>query len=204
MKPDHISQRMQRQCGVPRHLVDRLPIERQDHSVAWQASLPQHPFRRPRSGFGVRVSRHARRVVVARFDRGEPAALSTADDARRRGHFVAPFDAPGCLGRIGSRRSDPAFDVAWTGAAARSVDGCGCSRRSARARPGGTAGRDAQGSSKSRQLRVTSLPGPIPVPQCSEAVRDRGCSCQPSGRVNAPAACLRSDRAADGRRGWLR
>src|SRR6516164_810519 len=38
--------------------------------------------------------------------------------------------------------------------------------RGARARPGGTAGRDAQGSSKSRQLRVTSLPGPIPVPQC--------------------------------------
>src|SRR6516165_626358 len=44
---------------------------------------------------------------------------------------VAPFDAPGCLGRIGSRRSDPAFDIAWTGAAARSVDGCGCSRRNA-------------------------------------------------------------------------
>ena len=42
MKPDHISQRMQRQCGVPRHLVDRLPIEREDHSVTWQASLPQH------------------------------------------------------------------------------------------------------------------------------------------------------------------
>ena len=41
MKPDHISQRVQRQCGVPRHLVDRLPIEREDHSVAWQASLPQ-------------------------------------------------------------------------------------------------------------------------------------------------------------------
>jgi hypothetical protein len=32
---------MQRQCGVPRHLVDRLPIEREDHSVAWQASLSQ-------------------------------------------------------------------------------------------------------------------------------------------------------------------
>jgi hypothetical protein len=42
MKPDHISQRVKRQCGVLRHLVDRLPIERDDHSVAWQASLPQH------------------------------------------------------------------------------------------------------------------------------------------------------------------
>jgi hypothetical protein len=42
MKPDHISQRVQRQCGIPRHLVDRLPIEREDHSVAWEASLPQH------------------------------------------------------------------------------------------------------------------------------------------------------------------
>ena len=41
MKPDHISQRVQRQCGVPRHLVDPLPIEREDHSVASQASLPQ-------------------------------------------------------------------------------------------------------------------------------------------------------------------
>src|SRR6185437_1216768 len=25
-----------------RHLVDRLPIEREDRSVTWQASLPQH------------------------------------------------------------------------------------------------------------------------------------------------------------------
>ena len=38
--------------------------------------------------------------------------------------------------------------------------------RRARARPGGTVGRDAQGSSTSRQLRVISLSGPIPVPQC--------------------------------------
>jgi len=38
--------------------------------------------------------------------------------------------------------------------------------RRARARRGGTAGRDAQGSSTSRQLPVISLSGPIPVPQC--------------------------------------
>jgi hypothetical protein len=38
--------------------------------------------------------------------------------------------------------------------------------RRGRARPGGTAGRDAQGSSTSRQLPATSLSGPIPVPQC--------------------------------------
>jgi hypothetical protein len=31
-------------------------------------------------------SKTPRRAVVARFDRGEPAALSTGDDARRRGH----------------------------------------------------------------------------------------------------------------------
>src|SRR6516162_9462068 len=38
--------------------------------------------------------------------------------------------------------------------------------RRARARPGGTAGRDARGSSTSRQLPVVSLSGAIPVPQC--------------------------------------
>ena len=38
--------------------------------------------------------------------------------------------------------------------------------RRARARPGGTAGRDAPGSSTSRQLPVMSLSDPIPVPQC--------------------------------------
>jgi len=38
--------------------------------------------------------------------------------------------------------------------------------RRGRAGPGGTAGRDAQGSSTSRQLPATSLSGPIPVPQC--------------------------------------
>jgi hypothetical protein len=36
----------------------------------------------------------------------------------------------------------------------------------ARARPGGRASRDAQGSSTSRQLPVTSLSGPFPVQQC--------------------------------------
>jgi hypothetical protein len=41
---------MQRQCGVARHLVDRLPTEREGHSVAWQASLPQYSFRRPAIG----------------------------------------------------------------------------------------------------------------------------------------------------------
>ena len=48
------------------------------------------------------------------------------------------------------------------------------------ARPGGTAGRDAQGSSTSRQLPVVSLSGAIPVPQCRLAVRDRGCTGAPS------------------------
>src|SRR5215470_12396343 len=38
--------------------------------------------------------------------------------------------------------------------------------RRARARPGGTADRDAHGSSQSRPLPVISLSGPIPVPQC--------------------------------------
>ena len=38
--------------------------------------------------------------------------------------------------------------------------------RPARARPRATAGRDAQGSSTSPQLPVTSLSGPFPVPQC--------------------------------------
>jgi hypothetical protein len=38
--------------------------------------------------------------------------------------------------------------------------------RCARARSGGMAGRDAQGSSTSRQLPGTSLSGAFPVPQC--------------------------------------
>src|SRR6516162_613586 len=38
--------------------------------------------------------------------------------------------------------------------------------RRARARPGGTADRDAHGSSQSRPLPVISLSGPTPVPQC--------------------------------------
>ena len=38
--------------------------------------------------------------------------------------------------------------------------------RGAPAWPGGTAGRDAQGSPTSRQPPVISLSGPIPVPQC--------------------------------------
>jgi hypothetical protein len=40
--------------------------------------------------------------------------------------------------------------------------------RRARARPDGMAGRDAQGSSTSRQLPVTSLSGPFSVPQCRQ------------------------------------
>ena len=57
--------------------------------------------------------------------------------------------------------------------------------RGARVRPGGTAGRDAQGSSTSRQLPVMSLSGSIPVPQ-----RRRGGSrpwlhcCAKRGRVS--------------------
>jgi hypothetical protein len=38
--------------------------------------------------------------------------------------------------------------------------------RRARSRPGGTAGRDTQGPSTSRQLPVTSLSSLIPVPRC--------------------------------------
>ena len=34
------------------------------------------------------IRKYARRVVVARFDRGEPAALSTGDDARRGGQLA--------------------------------------------------------------------------------------------------------------------
>jgi hypothetical protein len=49
--------------------------------------------------------------------------------------------------------------------------------RRARARPGGTAGRDTQGPSTSRQLPVTSLSSLIPVPRCRlrglGTVRDR-------------------------------
>src|SRR6516165_11500599 len=41
------------------------------------------------------------------------------------------------------------------------------------------AGRDAEGSSTSRQLPVVSLSGPIPVPQRRQAVRDRGCTGAP-------------------------
>ena len=41
------------------------------------------------------------------------------------------------------------------------------------------AGRDAQGSSTSRQLPVVSLSGAIPVPQRRQAVRDRGCTGAP-------------------------
>jgi len=107
--------------------------------------------------------------------------------------------------------------------------------RRARARPGDMAGRDAQGSSTSRQLPVISLSGPISVPQrrlrrfrrprlhwCAKRGRVKRCDqalisvrlrqsrarCAAGTRsaadANAPAACLRSDRAADGRRGWLR
>ena len=47
--------------------------------------------------------------------------------------------------------------------------------RCVRARPGGTAGRDAQGSSISRQLPVISLSGPFPVPRCRLGrLADRG------------------------------
>jgi hypothetical protein len=104
--------------------------------------------------------------------------------------------------------------------------------RGAPARPGGTAGRDAPGSSTSRQLPVISLSGPIPVPQCRlggsrpwlhwcakrgrvsdqalSSVQLRQSQARSAARASqvpdasTPAACLRSDRAADGRRGWLR
>ena len=42
------------------------------------------------------------------------------------------------------------------------------------------AGRDAQGSSTSRQLPVVSPSGAIPAPQRRQAVRDRGCTGAPS------------------------
>src|SRR6516225_7780162 len=69
----------------PRHELrkSRQPgagIFRSDHS-----QIRRHPARP--AGARSRAARgHARRAVVARFDRGEPAALSTGDDARRRGH----------------------------------------------------------------------------------------------------------------------
>src|SRR6516164_718511 len=94
--------------------------------------------------------------------------------------------------------------------------------RRARARPGGTAGRDARGSSTSRQLPVVSLSGAIPVPQCQlgglrpwlpgapskvrlrQSRARRAAHASRVADANAPAVCLRSDLAADGRRGWLR
>ena len=105
--------------------------------------------------------------------------------------------------------------------------------RGARVRPGSTASRDAQGSSTSRQLPVISLSGTNPVPQCRLGALEPGCTAAPRGSdkrchqalssvrlrqsrarpsarasqvadANAPAACLRSDRAAGVRRGWLR
>src|SRR5215813_6194674 len=53
---------------------------RADHS-----QIPRHPAR-PAGARRRAARRHPRRAVVARFDRGEPAALSTGDDAHRRGH----------------------------------------------------------------------------------------------------------------------
>jgi phage terminase large subunit-like protein len=51
------------------------------------------------AGARSRVTRgHARRAVVARFDRGEPAALSTGDDARRRSHRVWSKKSAALLG----------------------------------------------------------------------------------------------------------
>ena len=105
--------------------------------------------------------------------------------------------------------------------------------RGARVRPGSTASRDAQGSSTSGQLPVISLSGTNPVPQCRLGALEPGCTAAPRGSdkrchqalssvrlrqsrarpsarasqvadANAPAACLRSDRAAGVRRGWLR
>jgi len=105
--------------------------------------------------------------------------------------------------------------------------------RGARVRPGSTASRDAQGSSTSRQLPVISLSGTNPVPQCRLGALEPGCTAAPRGSdkrchqalssvrlrqsrarpsarasqvadANAQAACLRSDRAAGVRRGWLR
>src|SRR5712671_1785136 len=55
-------------------------IFRADHS-----QIRRHPAR-PAGARRRAARRHPRRAVVARFDRGEPVALSTGDDARRRGH----------------------------------------------------------------------------------------------------------------------
>ena len=106
--------------------------------------------------------------------------------------------------------------------------------RRVRAWPGGMTGRDLSGSSPSRQLPVMSLSGAIPVPHCrlgrfatvvalvrqargrvsnvtalswDRLKQSRARSAARASQVadaSAPAACLRSDRAADGRRGWLR
>ncbi len=55
-------------------------IFRSDHP-----QIRRHPAR-PAGARSRAARRHARRAMVARFDRGEPAALSPGDDARRRGH----------------------------------------------------------------------------------------------------------------------
>jgi hypothetical protein len=63
--------------------------------------------------------------------------------------------------------------------------------RCVRARPGGTAGRDAQGSSTSRQLPVISLSGPFPVRD--QALTTVAADGPANGRI-AQRAPLRGDR----------
>src|SRR6516162_123687 len=73
-------------CGVRPYGAG---IFRSDHS-----QIRRHPAR-PSGARSRAARRHARRVVVARFDRGEPAALSTGDDADETGIIVAGKDHNG-------------------------------------------------------------------------------------------------------------
>ena len=71
---------------------------------------------------------------------------------------VAPFDAPGCLGRVGSRRSDPATAIAERVAFGRVPDKIG--RQKGRADPSKAGKRDNQ-IQRARVLEVRiHLPPP--------------------------------------------
>jgi hypothetical protein len=66
--------------------------------------IRRHPAR-PAGARRRATRKHARRAVVARFDRGEPAALSTGDDARHEALRVRLAGYPRQLSRLDLQHS---------------------------------------------------------------------------------------------------
>ena len=174
--PGEVTLRGDRVCRVnpqlARNVVGLPSVKTSDRREALQthrgSSNPRYQrFSGPRPSWADRSSRISRAVAghppigVVRRPFKEPPLTAESGGATRAALLAM-------RAHRGTGGSNPPPSSRQS--VSREISPCGIEKPAvaagAQARPGGTAGRDPQGSSKSRQLRVVSLSGAIPVPQC--------------------------------------